>query len=80
MALDLAGFSVSSGSACASGVLEPSHVLLAMGRTKQQATAALRVSLADEMPWQDLERFVNVLDQAVQRLRRANQRLSQNIS
>ena len=57
MALDLAGYSVSSGSACASGVLEPSHVLLAMGRTKLQAMAAVRVSLVDEMPWENLEGF-----------------------
>ncbi len=69
MALDLAGFSVSSGSACASGVLEPSHVLLAMGRTKAQAMAAIRVSLVDEMDWVLLEGFVSTLDRIVTRMK-----------
>lgn len=69
MALDLAGYSVSSGSACASGVLEPSHVLMAMGRTKLQAMAAVRVSLADEMPWDQLEQFCKVLKSTVERVR-----------
>lgn len=70
MALDLAGYSVSSGSACSSGVLEPSHVLLAMGRTKQQAMAALRISLVDEMPWEVLEGFVVALERSAFRMRR----------
>jgi cysteine desulfurase len=69
MAMDLAGYSVSSGSACSSGVLEPSHVLMAMGRTEAQAMSALRVSLVDEMPWHVLEGFVGALEKAVQRVR-----------
>ena len=71
MALDLAGYCVSSGSACASGVLEPSHVLMAMGRTKLQAMAAIRISLADEMPWENLEGFVTALEKVVNRVRGA---------
>ncbi|MGZ3699420.1 MAG: aminotransferase class V-fold PLP-dependent enzyme, partial [Bdellovibrionota bacterium] len=69
MALDLAGFSVSSGSACSSGVLEPSHVLLALGRTRAQATAAVRISLPGEVSWEELENFVDALDAAVARVR-----------
>jgi cysteine desulfurase len=69
MALDLAGYSVSSGSACASGVLEPSHVLLAMGRSKLQSMAAVRISLSDTLPWEKLEGFVQALARAVERLR-----------
>ena len=73
MALDLAGYSVSSGSACASGVLEPSHVLMAMGKTKLQAMSAVRVSLADELPWNDLEKFCRVLKNTVERVRSVSQ-------
>jgi cysteine desulfurase len=69
MAMDLAGYSVSSGSACSSGVLEPSHVLMAMGRTEAQAMSALRISLVDEMPWSELEGFIDALEKAVKRVR-----------
>ena len=71
MALDLAGFSVSSGSACASGVLEPSHVLLAMGRTPKQAMAALRVSLSSTDTWEELESFLATLETIAARVRKA---------
>jgi cysteine desulfurase len=71
MALDLAGYSVSSGSACSSGVLEPSHVLMAMGRSRLQAMAAVRVSFSQVLPWEVLEGFVTALEQAVVRVRRA---------
>ena len=71
MALDLAGVSVSSGSACASGVLEPSHVLLAMGRTPKQAMAALRVSLSSSNTWDELEAFLSALEPVVARVRKA---------
>ena len=45
IALDLRGFAVSSGSACSSGAAEPSHVLQAIGLTKEQARSSLRISL-----------------------------------
>lgn len=45
MALDLAGIAVSSGAACSSGKVQPSHVLVAMGATPEEAGAAIRVSL-----------------------------------
>jgi cysteine desulfurase len=70
MALDLEGYSVSAGSACSSGVLEPSAVLLAMGRTLSQAKAAIRISLPDDLPWSTLQNFVASLDRTVARFRR----------
>ena len=60
---------MSAGSACSSGVLEPSHVLKAMGKTETQAMAAIRVSLVDEMSWSELEAFVTALERAVGRMR-----------
>lgn len=71
MALDLAGYSVSSGSACSSGALEPSHVLLAMGHTREQAMAAVRISMADRVEWSTLEKFVSALERVVERMRDA---------
>ena len=72
MALDLEGFAVSAGSACSSGALEPSHVLMAMGRTKNQALAAVRVSLSANNTWEELEAFVDALERVVNRFRNRN--------
>jgi len=69
MALDLEGFSVSSGSACSSGVTEPSPVLMAMGKSRKQAMSALRISLGAQHEWPELERFVEVLARLVLKLR-----------
>ncbi len=76
-ALDLEGFAVSSGSACSSGTLEPSHVLLAMGRTREEARASLRVSfsseslLSHESSHALVTRFVDTLEKVVHRMTRA---------
>ncbi len=70
MSLDLEGFSVSAGSACASGLLEPSHVLLAMGLPQGEAMAAVRVSIGRTTRWEDLEAFAKVLRLIVERQRR----------
>jgi cysteine desulfurase len=72
MALDLAGYSVSSGSACSSGVLEPSHVLMAMGRTQLQAMAAVRISLSQPLPSEAMEEFVKTMEKVVSRVRKAS--------
>jgi len=59
--LDKQGFAVSSGSACASGTDEPSHVLLAMGAPAELALCAIRVSLGKENTEGDVDRFVATL-------------------
>jgi cysteine desulfurase len=56
--LDNAGVSVSTGSACRAGVAEASHVLIAMGRTEQQARASLRISLGHTTTEADVEAFI----------------------
>lgn len=58
IALDLEGFAVSSGSACSSGKVQPSHVLAAMGVTGDLAKGALRVSLGPGNTIDDVDRFV----------------------
>ncbi len=61
-ALDLAGFCVSSGSACASGALEPSAALLALGCSAAEARCALRVSLGPRTPEEGVWGFVERLE------------------
>lgn len=63
--LDLHGFHVSSGSACTSGSLLPSHVLVAMGQSEDQARSALRVSFGPESTDEDLSRFAQTLSQII---------------
>jgi len=58
--LDLAGLEVSAGSACASGSLEPSHVLLAMGLTRDDARSGLRLSLGRNTTAEDCKRALAV--------------------
>lgn len=71
MALDLEGYSVSAGAACSSGVLDPSHVLLAMGRSREEALSSIRISLSEETKWEVLEDFVQTLEKVVKRMRHA---------
>jgi cysteine desulfurase len=61
MALDRQGFAVSSGSACASGRGEPSHVLLAMGYAAEIAKGAVRVSFGKENRVEEVARFASEL-------------------
>ena len=68
MNLDLAGIAVSTGAACGSSNRAPSHVLLAMGRTPQQATEAIRFSLGPENTAAEIERVLHVLANTVPRL------------
>ncbi len=68
--LDLEGYSVSAGSACSSGALEPSHVLLAMGRSREEALASIRVSLHEGIERQHLEGFIHALSKVVSRIRK----------
>jgi cysteine desulfurase len=59
--LDLAGLEVSAGSACASGSLEPSHVLLALGHSRDEARAALRLSFGRTNTVDDVHNAVEIL-------------------
>lgn len=56
--LDAAGVSVSAGSACTAGVNRPSHVLLAMGRSEDEATGALRITLGYTTTESDIDHFL----------------------
>ena len=67
--LDLAGIAVSSGSACSSGSLEPSHVLLAMGLPEGLAHGSIRFSFGKNNTAEEVDYAVEVLKQAVTRLR-----------
>jgi cysteine desulfurase len=59
--LDLRGFAVGTGSACASGALEASHVLMAMGLSAEQAKSSLRVSLGRQNTVEEVDEFIEVL-------------------
>lgn len=69
MGLDLAGFAVSSGSACNSGSILPSHVLLAMGLDPLAARSAIRVSLGPQNTAQELDLLLEAMDPLVVRIR-----------
>jgi cysteine desulfurase len=69
LGLDLEGIAVSSGSACAVGSLEPSHVLLAMGLPRALARAAVRFSFGDTTTEADIPAIVDALAKVVTRLR-----------
>jgi cysteine desulfurase len=69
IALDLKGLAVSTGAACSSGALEPSHVLLAMGLRSDQARASLRFSLGKQNGKEDVAFALQLLPPAVARLR-----------
>jgi cysteine desulfurase len=69
LALDLAGFEVSTGSACTSGSLEPSHVLSALGQSAAQARGAVRFSLGRTTTADDIARLLSRLEGTIQKLR-----------
>ncbi|MBI5502800.1 MAG: cysteine desulfurase [Deltaproteobacteria bacterium] len=69
MNLDLLGFAVSTGSACNAGSLRPSHVLLAMGRTPEEAHAAVRFSLGRGNTEAEIDRAIGAVAEAVTKLR-----------
>lgn len=67
--LDLAGIAASGGSACASGSLEPSHVLKAIGQSDEEARGSLRLSLGDETTEAETDEVIRVLPAIVEDLR-----------
>ena len=68
--LDLAGFAVSTGSACASGAVEPSPALLAMGLSPEEALASVRISFGMTNNLDEVDRFLEALCREVGALRR----------
>lgn len=66
--LDQKGICASSGSACASGSLEPSHVLLAIGKSHEEAYFGLRLSLEETLTEEELEYTVEAIREAVEKL------------
>jgi cysteine desulfurase len=69
IALDLKGLAVSSGAACSSGAIEPSHVLLAMGLPHQRARASIRLSLGKQTTQDDIDFAIKIIPETVGRLR-----------
>ena len=67
--LDAAGIDCSTGSACTAGVAEPSHVLLALGRTERQARSALRFSLGHTSTPADVDALAAALPEVLARAR-----------
>ena len=69
MHLDLAGIACSSGSACSTGAVEPSHVLTAMGIPADLARSSLRITIGKDNTRADIDRLLEVLPRSVERLR-----------
>ena len=67
--LDMNGICASSGSACAAGSIDPSHVLLAIGRSRDEAKGALRLSIDKDLTREDADYAIDALKAAVTRLR-----------
>jgi cysteine desulfurase len=72
--LDEEGVCASAASACASGAMEPSHVLAAMGVDRSVALGALRLTLGRTTTAADVDRAIDVIGTAVDRLRRHSRR------
>jgi len=69
MGLDLEGIAASSGSACASGSFKPSHVLLGIGLSEDQAKGSLRLTPGRENTKAEIETALDIIEQVVGRLR-----------
>src|SRR5271169_3292272 len=74
IALDLKGVSVSTGAACSSGAIEPSHVLVAMGLRADQARASIRFSLGKQTVAEDIDFALALVPETVARLREISPR------
>ncbi len=77
--LDEAGIAASGGAACASGALDPSHVLLAMGATPAQARSGLRLSLGWATTASEVDKALDVVPKAVGNLRRHSRRIGAGV-
>lgn len=74
IALDLKGMAVSTGAACSSGAIEPSHVLIAMGLRADRARASIRFSLGKQTTAEDIEIALALVPETVARLRELSPR------
>lgn len=70
LGLDMEGIAVSTGSACSSGDLRPSHVLLAIGLAEEESHGSLRVTLGKYTTKQEVDHFISILKDVVARLRK----------
>ena len=69
ISLDLKGLAVSTGAACSSGAIEPSHVLTAMGMLAERARSSIRFSLGKQNTEEEIDFAVRLVEQSVARLR-----------
>src|SRR6185437_15915849 len=74
IALDIKGMAVSTGSACSSGAVEPSHVLLAMGRTREEAKSSVRFSFGRYNSEEEVDQLADAVIACVRRLRKTRVR------
>lgn len=74
MLLDQRGIAASSGSACSSGSLDPSHVLLALGLSQEEAMGSLRLSYGMENTMEEVEELLTLLPELIQGLRDHNKK------
>jgi cysteine desulfurase len=74
VAMDLEGIAISSGAACASGKPEPSHVLLAMGLSPEDARSTIRISLTGDLSNEAVERATSVLIRCISQIRKGGAR------
>ncbi|MEK7487265.1 MAG: cysteine desulfurase family protein [Planctomycetota bacterium] len=67
--LDLHNIAISTGSACSSGATEPSHVLQAMGLSRERCKSSIRISMGKQNTEQDIDFFLKIFPSCIQRLR-----------
>jgi cysteine desulfurase len=79
ISLDLKGFAVSSGSACSSGAVEPSHVLLAMGLAPERARASLRFSLGASNNAEQVDALIDAVAESAAQLRKLSPTYSYHV-
>jgi len=79
ISLDLKGFAVSSGSACSSGAVEPSHVLLAIGLPRERARASLRFSLGHSNTAEQVDALIDAVAESAAQLRKLSPTYSASV-
>jgi cysteine desulfurase len=80
IALDLQGVAVSTGAACSSGSVEPSHVLLAAGLSPDESRSSLRFSLGRPTTSEEIDRAIDVIPAVVERLRSISPHASRRVA